>query len=105
MKSLIETYSQKIYIIDGKSPAEIREMTIGQEWMEMPNGDMVKTANISEIMSYKSYRFQADQKGRHKKGQFIAHGHWNDRTGQVADAHLESITGEIKKISDMKKLL
>ena len=100
MKSLIKTYTEEIYIIEGKTPEEIKEQIQGMDFISMPNGDEIRANQISMIMSYKSYRFQTDQKGRHKRGQFIHHGNWNDRGGQVADAHLESITGEIKKVKN-----
>lgn len=98
MKSLIKTYTEEIYIIEGKNPNEIKEQIQGMDFISMPNGDEIRANQISMIMSYKSYRFQTDQKNRHRRGQFLHQGSWHDRTAKIANAHLEAITGDIKKI-------
>jgi DNA helicase TIP49 (TBP-interacting protein) len=96
MKILVETYSGKVYILEAESQKKVYDMTIGQEVVEMPNGDIVKTANISEIISYESYKFQIDQKNRHKKGQYLSKGNWKDNQGVVKVADLQAITGKLK---------
>ena len=98
MKILVETYSGKMYIIEEENQKKVFDMTIGQEVLEMPNGDIIKTANISEIISYDSYKFQIDQKNRHKKGQYLSKGNWRDSQGVVKVADLEAIKGKIKLI-------
>lgn len=105
MKTLIRTYSDDIYIIQDKSPDEVRaEIEIaGVEWVRIPNGDNIRRASIAGIVSYESYEFQAEQKSRHQKGQFIKGGEWWDTVGPLhINAHLESITGELLQLSPPK---
>lgn len=98
MKTLVKTYDGEIYIIDGKSPAELHAITEGLDFVEMPNGSVISKKSISAFQTYEDYQFQVDQKNRHKKGQYLKHGKWNDDQGTVTNALLERITGETVKM-------
>lgn len=97
MKTLIRTYGDDIYIIDGKTPAELQQMVETLDFVEMPNGSIINKKSISAYQTYEDYQFQTDQKIRHKKGQYLKHGNWNDSQGEIANADLERITGQITK--------
>ena len=95
--SLIRTFSDDIYIIRGKTPDELYAMIEGMDDIRMPNGSYIHRKSISAIQSYEDYSFQTDQKARHRKGQYLKGGEWNDNQGPLGiDAHLERITGELK---------
>lgn len=98
-KTLITTFSGDIYIIKDKDPDEISNLleTSGSDLIRMPNGSRINKKSISAIQSYEDYTFQVDQKMRHKKGQYLKRGEWNDNQGSLGiNAHLEKITGEYK---------
>jgi len=100
MKTLIKTYDGDIYIINGKTPKELYQITEKLDFLEMPNGSVVHKKSISAFQTYEDYQFQVDQKNRHKKGQVLKSGHWSDEQGVVAEALLERITGEtVKKLT------
>lgn len=96
-KSLVKTFDNDIYIIE-KTPDEIMETIAKLDMVRMPNGSYIHKKSISAIQSYEDYTFQVDQKERHKKNQYLRGGMWWDRQGEVTNAHLEKITGDIKKI-------
>lgn len=100
MSALIKTFDDDIYIIKDKTADEVRAMIAGMDEVRMPNGSWVNRKAIAGIQEYEDYQFQVEQKIRHKKGQFIKNGHWNDVGGQIENAELERITGsiEIKKL-------
>lgn len=104
---IIKTFDDDIYILDGySSQAEIDQKLSQVEKAEMPNGDIIRTATVAKIMTYESYRFQTDQKSRHRKGQFLKNGAWWDHGGEVlSDAGLQRISGTLKQISPQNKLL
>lgn len=93
-KTLVRTYENEMYIIPGKSPKEVLKSIENLDFIEMPNGSVVSKKSISLIQTYEDYKFQTDQKSRHKKGQFLGNGNWNDDKGMVAIANLHMITGE-----------
>lgn len=97
-KSLLTTFDGDIYIIE-KTPDEISEIINNQnisDMLRMPNGSRIHKKSISKIQTYEDYSFQTDQKVRHKKGQFLRSGKWNDFTGPLhIGAGLEKITGEL----------
>lgn len=92
MKTLIRTYDNDIYIVEGKTPKEVQEAVSALDFIEMPNGSIINKKSISAFQTYEDYQFQVDQKNRHKKGQFLRSGNWNDEQGLVANAALERIT-------------
>ena len=95
-KTLIKTFDNDIYIIE-KTPDEIMESIKGLDMVGMPNGSYIHKKSISALQSYEDYTFQVDQKNRHKKGQFLKKGEWNDFSGPIGIyAHLERITDHIK---------
>lgn len=94
--SIITTFGGDIYIIN-KTPDEIDHMISGVEMITMPNGSRVNKKAIATIQGYDDYSFQVEQKHRHKKGQYLQGGKWNDTSGSLGiSAELERITGEIK---------
>ena len=97
MKTLVRTYEGDIYIIDGKSPIELLASVKDQDFIQMPNGSVITRKSISAFQTYEDYQFQTEQKSRHKKGQFIRGGNWNDEQGAVANAELEKITSNVIK--------
>lgn len=100
MKTLIKTFDGDIYIID-KSPDEIMEAIKGIDMVGMPNGSYIHKKSISALQTYEDYTFQVDQKQRHKKGQFLRKGEWNDNQGPLGiSAELEKITGGLKQLED-----
>lgn len=100
MKTLIKTFTDDIYIIEDKTPAQILASIKDQDFVEMPNGSVINRKTISAIQTYEDYQFQTGQRTRHKKGQFLQGGNWNDSNGYIANAHLEEITGTtIKKLT------
>ena len=104
MRTMIRTYSDDIYLIENKTPEQIRQACVGMDWVPMPNGDLIRPASIASLQSYESYAFQADQKSKHKKGQFLKGGQWHDQTGPLGiNAHLETITGDLLKLTAPKK--
>lgn len=94
MKTLIRTYDNDIYIIDGKSPTEILDSIKDMDFVQMPNGSLVNKKSISTFQTYDDYKFQVEQRIRHKKGHFLKQGNWNDDNGYVATADLYKITGD-----------
>jgi len=100
---IITLYSGDIYILTGYSSAEEIDQKLSlTEKSRMPNGDIIKVSSVEKIQSYDSYRFQKDQKERHKRGQYIKNGKWWDVQGEVTNAHLESITGKMTAIESPK---
>lgn len=91
--SIIKTYSGEMYIVKGQTPAQVQAAIQGMEWVTMPNGDQVRPAHIASIVSRDSYRWQEDQKSRHKKGQHIYGGEWHDGSGSVGTAALGAVMG------------
>jgi hypothetical protein len=98
MKTLIKTYENDIYIIDGKTPKELHEAIQRLEFIEMPNGSVISKKSISAFQTYEDYQFQTEQKNRHKKGQYLQNGNWNDDKGYVTSADLIKITGDDVKL-------
>lgn len=100
MKStIIRTFSDDIYIIKDKTPDEVAEAIEGMDDVRMPNGAHIHRKSIASMQDYEDYAFQTDQKVRHKKGQYLRGGKWNDNQGSLGiDAHLERITGELKNV-------
>lgn len=102
-KTLIKTFDGDIYVIE-KSPGEIMELIKGLDMIGMPNGSYIHKKSISALQTYEDYSFQVDQKQRHKKGQYLNKGEWNDQTGPIGiNAELGRITGELKLLKDGKK--
>lgn len=104
--TLIRTFSDDIYIIRGKTPDEVHAMIDGMDDIRMPNGSYIHRKSIAAIQDYADYTFQTDQRVRHKKGQYLKGGEWHDNYGNTGiKAHLERITGDIKKLeSGTKKI-
>lgn len=97
-KTLIKTFDNDIYIIE-KSPEEIMEQIKSLDMVGMPNGSFIHKKSISAIQTYEDYTFQVDQKIRHKKGQYLSKGEWNDNVGPIGvSAQLEKITATLKLI-------
>lgn len=97
-KTMIKTFDNDIYIIE-KTPEEIMELIKGLDMVGMPNGSFIHKKSISALQSYEDYAFQVDQKQRHKKGQYLHKGEWNDNVGPIGiSANLERITGESIKL-------
>lgn len=96
-KSLIKTFDNDIYIIE-KTPEEIMGMIKDLDMVGMPNGSYINKKSISAIQTYEDYAFQTEQKERHKKGQFLKGGNWNDKVGKIESAELHRITGESIKL-------
>ena len=101
--AIIKTYSGEMYIIADKTPDEVYDTIRDQQIVRMPNGDIVKESHIAIVLSYESYRFQAEQKERHKKGQYLRGGRWHDEYGDVAPANLPR--GDIEMLEAPKKSL
>lgn len=91
--SIIKTYSGEMYIVKGATPAQVRDAIKGKEFVEMPNGDQQRPANIASIISRESYHWQEDQKARHKRGQRLVGGSWSDGAGHVEDARMHVVLG------------
>jgi len=96
--SIIKTFSGEMYIIRDKTPDEVWEMISQQDVIRMPNGDIIRTSGISSVISKESYIFQAEQKTRHKKGQYLRGDSWHDESGEVARSNIGAILGDIKLI-------
>lgn len=94
MKTLIKTFDGEIYIVDGKTPEQVILSMGNLDYVGMPNGSFIHRKAISAFMTYEDYAFQTEQKQRHKKGQFLKGGNWNDQHGVVSTADLLRITGE-----------
>lgn len=102
-KFILKCWDGDIYILTGySSQEEIDQKLAGLEKARMPNGDIIKTSAIEKIQSFESYAFQADQRQRHKRGQYLRNGRWFDHTGYVTEAKLNSITGVLEEISLVK---
>lgn len=97
LRTLVRTYESEMYIIEGKTPKEVLLSIENMDFIVMPNGSVVSKKSISLIQTYADYQFQTDQKSRHKKGQFLGNGNWNDDKGMVATADLFRITGDEPK--------
>ncbi len=96
--TIIKTFGDDIYIIKGKTPDEVTAAIAGLDDVRMPNGSYINRKSIAAIQGYEDYAFQADQKNRHKKGQYLHRGEWNDQQGSLGiSAELERITGELPK--------
>lgn len=100
VQTIITTFGDDIYIIKDKSPDEIEELiqNFPGDRIRMPNGARVHKKSIATIQDYADYEFQAEQKFRHKRNQYLKGGHWHDQHGNTGiRSHLERITGEINK--------
>lgn len=96
--TIIKTFSDDIYIITGMTPDEVAKSIEGMDDVRMPNGARINRKAIASMQDYEDYTFQVDQKQRHKRGQYLHRGQWNDQQGPVGiSAHLERITGELTK--------
>lgn len=93
--SIVKTYSGEMYVVKGQTPSQVRATIKGMEWATMPNGDEVRPAHIAIILSRDSYRWQEDQKDRHKKGQRLINGSWCDNQGEVSAANLGAVMGQL----------
>lgn len=98
-KCLITTFDGDIYIIE-KSVDEVMSILDNQNinnLLRMPNGSRIHKSSISKVQSYEDYTFQVEQKVRHKKGQYLRKGEWNDNQGPIGiSAQLEKITGSLE---------
>lgn len=96
-KFIVKMWDGDIYILEGYNSAEELDARLSlAEKVKMPNGDIRKTADIKAVVSQESYEFQADQKDRHKRGQYLIGESWYDIGGEVGRAHgLKSITGTV----------
>jgi len=104
--TIIKTFTDDIYIIEGKTPDEVEKLTKNVDSIRMPNGSYIHPKSIASKQSYEDYTFQVEQKNRHKKGQYIHNGEWSDQIGPLGiNAHLEKITGELKILPLNKKKL
>jgi uncharacterized protein (DUF1330 family) len=103
-QSIITTFGGDIYIIRDKNPDQVQDLIdSGGDMVRMPNGARINKKGIASIQDYEDYNFQADQKVRHKKGQYLKRGGWHDIQGSLGiDSHLERITGEMLKIAKPK---
>ena len=96
--TVIKTFGDDLYIIRDKTPDEVAAMIEGMDEVRMPNGAHINRKAIASMQSYADYTFQVDQKQRHRRGQFIKNGEWNDHQGPIGiSAQLERIEGELKK--------
>ncbi len=97
--TLIRTFADDIYIIEGKTPKEVQEAIEGMDDVEMPNGAIIHRKSIASMQSYADYSFQTEQRVRHKRGQYLHGGRWHHPIeGSLGiNAHLERITGELAK--------
>ena len=96
---MVTLWDGDIYILTGYKSAEEAEYKLSLvEKARMPNGDVIKTSAVAKVQSYESYKFQKDQHSRHKRGQWISNGEWNDIGGVVGNANLKSITGQMKAL-------
>lgn len=99
IQTIIKTFSDEMYIIENKTPDEVRDaIDRGGDMVRMPNGAHVHRKSISSLQSFEDYNFQAEQKAFHKKGNYIKRNEWIEYTGIPLgiDAHLERITGDLK---------
>lgn len=101
-KFVISLWDNDIYILEGYSSVqEILDKIAGMEWVSMPNGARVKQSAIAKVQTIEDYRFQVDQKSRHKKGQYIGgkkDDTWYDLSGEIEKADIKSITGTINTL-------
>lgn len=103
--TIIKTFSDDIYIIKGKTPDEVALAIEGMDEVRMPNGAHINRKAIASMQDYQDYAFQTEQKSRHRKGQYLQKGEWNDNQGPLGiTAHLERITGELALPAPKKKL-
>ncbi len=109
-KFVLTTFDGDVYILSGyASPADIRMRIGGLKHVAMPNGDEIAASSISKIQSIDSYKFQADQKLRHKRGQRLGGKElekWIDPVSHddIAPSHIASVEGLIKNLP-VEKLL
>jgi hypothetical protein len=100
-KTLIKTFDNDIYIIEGKGPEEVIASMEGLDYVGMPNGSYIHRKSISAFQTYEDYAFQAEQKMKHRQGQYLRGGNWNDNAGIVEPADLFRITGDsIKRLKE-----
>lgn len=98
MTTIIKTFSDDIYIISGKTPDEVAKAIEGMDEVRMPNGSYIHRKSIASMQSQDDYNFQAEQKVKHKRGQYLKNNEWHDLQGGTGvKAHLERITGELEK--------
>lgn len=101
LKFIVKLWDGDIYILEGYKSAEELDARLSlTEKVRMPNGDLIKTSAIAKVQSVESYQFQAQQKDRHKRGQYLRGDKWYEPLhGEVAPAHgLQSITGVINNL-------
>jgi hypothetical protein len=101
--TLITTFTGDIYIIYDKTPDEIMQAIEHVDMVTMPNGSRIHKKSFSSLQSYEDYTFQTEQKARHKKGQYLRNGEWNDNQGPLGiKAELERITGTLPSLESSK---
>lgn len=104
-KFILKTYDGDIYILQGYSSAEeITDRMANLEWATMPNGARRRVSEIKSVTSIEDYKFQQEQKDRHKKGQYLRGGElqdWYDHAGLVTGSNVKSITGVIKNLPQL----
>lgn len=99
MTTIIQTYRDEIYIVEGVTPEEVKNTIVGQAFISMPNGSQVARGDIRILQTKEDYYFQQEQKQRHKRGQHIRNGSWMDGTGEeVCKAKLTAITGTLPRL-------
>lgn len=105
---VLTCWDSDIYILHGfKSVGEIYEKIIGLDWVRMPNGSQIKTSSIAKIQSYEDYRFQNEQKLRHKKGQYLSRdlNYWDHPTdGRINEADIKVLLEPMLKTNEPLKL-
>lgn len=100
LSTVITTFGSDIYIISNKTADQVSSLIeTGGDMVRMPNGARVNKKAIATIQDHEDYTFQAEQKMRHKKGQYIRRDEWYDNQGPLGlDARLERITGNLEKL-------
>ena len=104
MKFIITTFDGDMYVLQGyASSDEIRERLGGLKYAKMPNGDEIAISSIAKIQSIESYKFQADQKSRHKRGQRMGGRElekWIDTVNKddIGPSNVASIEGVVRNM-------
>lgn len=81
---IVWCWNEDMYILKGyKSVDEIIEKFNKLNWIKMPNGTTIQKGAVKSVQSYEDYKWQINQKVRHKKGQYIGGGEQDDWIGVV----------------------
>lgn len=107
---IVTTWEGDIYVLKGyKSAEEITDKIAGLKRVRMPNGALISESAIAKIQTIEDYKWQADQKSRHKRGQRLGGKElerWIDPVdhSDIAPSKISDVAGVIANLPQAGRL-